>query len=270
MIIISDYKLIEEIGRGSYGEVWSAYNIQKNKKVAIKIERKSSNNVLKYETIILRYLKDLDMVPNVKYFGQTTNYNYMVMELLGNTIDIYYLIAKLNTVNEIKWIGLKMIECLEQVHNNGIVHRDIKPENFLMTSDDKTIKIIDFGIAKQYIDSCGKHRKNNTYRNIAGTLRYISTHVHEGLEPSRRDDLISVIYVLLYLLKDKLPWQRIKNNNKLNKYVVIYEMKKTMEYSELCENISNKFQDMLEYVYSLDYSDTPNYEYLYFLLKTIE
>ena len=86
MNIIHDYKLLEKIGIGSYGEVWKAYHIQTKKNVAIKIERKSNKNILKCETIILRYLKDLNLVPKVKYYGYTNSYNYMIMELLGDTI----------------------------------------------------------------------------------------------------------------------------------------------------------------------------------------
>jgi serine/threonine protein kinase len=269
MNIIHDYKLVEKIGIGSYGEVWKAYHIQTKKNVAIKIERKSNKSILKCETIILRYLKDLNLVPKVKYYGYTNNYNYMIMELLGDTIEQYYNRKKTHDLGEIKWIGLKMIECVRDVHEYGIIHRDIKPENFLLTDDDSIIKLIDFGLSKQYLDKFGKHKPQIDHVPLTGTMRYISTHVHEGIQPSRRDDLISIVYILLYLIKGKLPWQGIKSSCKDEKVRAIYDMKKSTSHDELCKNVSHKIKEMLEYAYSLDYAETPNYDYMNFLLKTL-
>ena len=100
-------------------------------------------------------------------------------------------------------------------------------------------------------------------------MRYISTHVHEGIQPSRRDDLISIVYILLYLIKGKLPWQGIKSSCKDEKVRAIYDMKKSTSHDELCTNVSHKIKEMLEYAYSLDYAETPNYDYMNFLLKTL-
>ena len=121
-MIINDYKLIEQIGKGSYGEVWRGINSHKNNNVAIKISKKSIKNILKMEIIILRHLKHLKVVPSVKYFGQTLNFDYIIMELLGDKIDDYYFGITEQTLGEIKWIGLKMLNCLKEIHNNGIIH----------------------------------------------------------------------------------------------------------------------------------------------------
>ena len=119
MQLINDYKLINKIGKGSYGEVWKAVHIYKKKHVAVKIEKKSSKNTLKYETTILRYLKSLDNVVNIKYFGETISYNYLIMELLDNQIDEFYsksLLKEMNRKGLIRKLGLQMLSCIKNIH----------------------------------------------------------------------------------------------------------------------------------------------------------
>ena len=119
------------------------------------------------------------------------------------------------------------------------------------------------------MDKFGKHKPQCDHVQLTGTMRYISTHVHEGIQPSRRDDLISIVYILLYLIKGKLPWQGVKSSSKDDKVRAIYDIKKSTSHDELCKNVSHKIKEMLEYVYSLDYAETPNYDYMNFLLKTL-
>lgn len=269
-MIINDYKLIEKLGRGSYGEVWRCINTQKNNDVAIKISKKSIKNILKMEIIILRHLKHLNVVPSVKYFGQTLNFDYIIMELLGDKIDDYYFGIREQTLGELKWIGLKMLNCIKEIHHNGIIHRDIKPDNFLITKNKKDVKIIDFGLAKQYINKNGKHKPGIEHMNIIGTLRYISKNVHEGQEPSRRDDLISFVYILMFLLNKKLPWQQIKYENKEDRILKVYNIKKNINCEKMSNNSCYKIKNLIDYVYNLKYDESPSYEYLSFLLTTIE
>ena len=101
-------------------------------------------------------------------------------------------------------------------------------------------------------------------------MRYISKNVHEGQEPSRRDDLISFVYILIFLLNKRLPWQQIKGESKEERILKVYNIKKNITYEKICSNISYKIKDMLDYVYNLKYEELPSYEYLSFLLTTIE
>tara|TARA_R110002012_G_scaffold90277_1_gene220851 strand:- start:1983 stop:2801 length:819 start_codon:yes stop_codon:yes gene_type:complete len=270
-IIINDYELVKKLGQGSYGEVWKGVNIHKKKEVAIKMEKKTLKNTLKYEMIVLRYLKHIKCIPIVKYYGQISKYNYIIMEVLGDTIVDYY--NKKNFKDgEIKWLGLKMLECIEEVHTYGIIHRDIKPDNFLLTTDNKDLKIIDFGLAKQYMDKNGNHKCNKKHSNITGTLRYISKYVHEGNSPSRRDDIISIIYILIYLFNSFLPWQGLIYDDFDTKINAIYKMKCKLIDKKMDKNsiyIPVKIVDMLEYAENLKYDDIPKYDYLNLLLKTL-
>ena len=271
MQLINDYKLINKIGKGSYGEVWKAIHIYKKKHVAVKIEKKSSKNTLKYETTILRYLKSLDNVVNIKYFGETISYNYLIMELLDNQIDEFYsksLLKEMNRKGLIRKLGLQMLSCIKNIHLHGIIHRDIKPGNFLM--EHEKIKLIDFGLSKQYIDKNGYHKSNKKHETITGTLRYVSKNIHNGEEPSRRDDIISMVYILFYLYLGNLPWQGLKIINLKEKEKEILKLKENFLYI-MRENIEIpiKLIELLEYVENLSYEEEPDYEFISFLLKTL-
>ena len=274
MQLINDYKLIHKIGKGSYGEVWKAIHTNKKKYVAIKIEKKNSKNTLKYETMILRYLKDLDNIINIKYYGETQSYNFLIMELLDCQIDEYYnklILKDMNKIGLIRKIGLQMLNCIENIHKVGIIHRDIKPGNFLIEYSSEKLKLIDFGLSKQYIDKNGKHKINKKHDNIIGTIRYVSCFVHNGEEPSRRDDIISMVYILFYLFIGKLPWQALKNSNSEEKDKNIHKLKiDFLQYIKQNKEIPEKLVLLLDYVYNLFYDEEPNYEFISFLLKTLK
>lgn len=274
MQIINDYKLLHKLGKGSYGEVWKAIHINKKKYVAIKIEKKTAKNTLKYETMILRYLKDIDNIIRIKYYGETTSYNFLIMELLDCQIDEYYnklILKNINSIGLIRKLGIQMLVCIENIHNYGIIHRDIKPGNFLIDNENEKIKMIDFGLSKQFINKNGIHKPNRKHDNIIGTLRYVSIHIQNGNEPSRRDDIISMVYILFYLFLGKLPWQCLKITNQKEKEQEILRIK-TNFLSTVKENeeVPDKLIQLLEYVYNLSYDEQPNYEFISFLLKTLK
>ena len=270
--IINDYKLVDLIGTGSYGEVWKGRHINTKKEVAIKLEKKTSKTYLKYETVILRHLHKLNNVVDIKYYGELSNHNYLIMDLLSISLNEYYnSFIRTNDIGYkiIKWIGINMLECIQSVHENGIIHKDVKPSNFLLNMKHSDIIIIDFGLSKQYINKNGFHRKNVKRSNICGTIRYISINVHDGNEPARRDDLISMIYVLIYLMKGSLPWQGVPYTNKREKVKKIHEIKKLVSHYDLCKHLPEKFIEMLDYCSGLTYEEEPNYDYIGFLMKTI-
>jgi serine/threonine protein kinase len=274
MKCINDYKLVTKIGKGSYGEVWKAININKKKYVAIKIEKKNTKNILKHETVILRQMQHLTNVVDIKYFGESSTFNYLILELLTVPVDTYFNNMILHGYDKnilIIKIGIQIFNCLNNIHREGILHRDVKPANFLM--DDKNhVKIIDFGLSRQYIDKNGNHKVNTKKNKITGTLRFISKFIHEGNEPSRRDDLISMVYIIIYLLNGSLPWQGLTVSNRCEKENVIYKIKNNyLNFQNLKINttIPIKLTELLEYLENLSYNETPNYDYILFLIKTL-
>jgi serine/threonine protein kinase len=273
MQLINDYKLLHKIGKGSYGEVWKAMQIYKKKHVAIKIEKKSSKNTLKYETTILRYLKDFDNIVKIKCYGETASYNFLIMELLGCQVDEFYnrsILQAKNWMGLMRKVGLQMLFSIKNIHSYGIIHRDIKPGNFLIDLSSDKIKLIDFGLSKQYIDKNGLHKPNKNHESITGTLRYVSINIHNGEEPSRRDDIISMVYILFYLYLGKLPWQGLKIDNLKEKEMEMLKIKRefltTMKGNK---EVPLKLLELGEYVNNLTYEEEPDYDFIAFLLKTI-
>lgn len=94
------------------------------------------------------------------------------------------------------------------MHHRHFLHRDIKPDNFLIGSAKRANKvfIIDFGLAKRYLQRDGTHIPYRDSKNLTGTARYASINTHLGIEQGRRDDLESLGYVLMYFLRGSLPW----------------------------------------------------------------
>lgn len=277
--IINGYYCVEKISNGSFGQVWKAikkesfnnYNYnKKDNEVAIKIEKKERNSQLKNEYAVLSSIHtSLRITPHIFHFGETPTSNYMVFELLGQSIDKYYQGACKNISNTdvnissiLKRIGSQMLYCIQSLHKCGIIHRDIKPQNFLLSNDNRDIYIIDFGLSTSYIDR-KKHHIPITYQDSAiGTIDFISYYLHEGLSASRRDDLISMVYVIIYIYNGILPWQK-------EGLKTIYEIKYNISPQRLCQGMSDKINIMLVYCYGLEYAAEPNYEYIRFLFETM-
>jgi len=256
MAIANKYKLLEKINSGEFGSIFKGENIRTKELVAIKIEDISCNTkLLKRETQIYQYLGKAHGIPQVKWYGATEKFNYMVLPLYGES-----LLSKTFSLAETLSIGQQVIKILRYIHEKGLIHRDIKPDNFVFGGDDKQIYIIDFGLCRKYIDDNNNHIEVKSGKNIIGTPNFISVNVHNGIEPSRRDDMISVAYVLLYLINGSLPWQ--KNGDlvsiKLQKMCVC-------DWSKIPEQIFN----YIKYCTNLKFNETPDYDCLINILNLI-
>jgi serine/threonine protein kinase len=129
------------------------------------------------------------------------------------------------------------------MHNKSLLHRDIKPENFLIGQKKKNflIYVIDFGLAKRYKNSkTGEHIPFTEGKQLTGTARYASIYTHLGKEQSRRDDLESLGYILVYFLTGSLPWNNIQGKNKTEKYKNILDCKIKTVPKELCKDLPGK------------------------------
>lgn len=258
MIIGNKYELVKKINQGSFGALYQGKNIRTGELVAIKVEKRSESevNTLKYEANVYNYLKNIDGFVKLRWFGTDERYNFLVIDLLGNSLknELVRNITK-NNLEIIINIGKKIITKIMILHENKIIHRDLKPDNILLNSDNSLdhIFLVDFSFCKKYIKSTGEHILKNKINKIIGSINYISLNVHNLIEPSRRDDLESIIYILIYLYCGNLNWENSMS------ITGIYEMKKNIIHDE---NIPECFRNMIMYIRTLEFDERPNYFYL--------
>ena len=263
-ICVGKYEVREKIGEGSFGQIYIGKNKYTNEEVAIKLEDDDGKKLLHREAKIYNLLKNLDCIPKIRNYGKEGTISYLIMDLLGKSLEDLMDYKGTLSVYYVSQIATQLIEGLRQIHSHGLLHRDVKPENFLLNKQNNMDKlyIIDFGLSKAYLKKDGTHIAFNDNRNLVGTARYASINVHKGVETSRRDDLESLGYMLIYFLKGRLPWQGLKTDTKNEKYKKIKEIKETYNISRLCENIPLEYQIYLEYCRKLEFSEEPNYKYL--------
>lgn len=180
-----------------------------------------------YESKVYKILHGGVGIPHIRYYGIERDYHCLVMDLLGPSLeDLFNFCSRRFTMKTVLMLADQMIGRIEYMHVKNFIHRDIKPDNFLMGIGRHCNKlfIIDFGLAKKYRDSRTRvHIPYRDNKNLTGTARYASVNAHMGIEQSRRDDMESLGYVLMYFNRGNLPWQGLKAANKKQKYEKISE-----------------------------------------------
>ncbi|KAA3486136.1 casein kinase I-like [Gossypium australe] len=309
------FRLGRKIGSGSFGEIYLGTNIQTNEEVAIKLmfgaldtlvyvydktrRRYGWHSRQEEDTlgVILLFLMPANIdfpylifflsagIPNVRWFGVEGDYNVMVMDLLGPSLeDLFNFCSRKLSLKSVLMLADQMINRVEFVHSKSFLHRDIKPDNFIMGLGRRAnqVYMIDFGLAKKYRDSSHQHISYSLWctcetiyiyillghvhfrenKNLTGTARYASMNTHLGIEQSRRDDLESLGYVLMYFLRGSLPWQGLKAGTKKQKYEKISEKKVSTSIEALCRGYPTEFASYFHYCRSLRFDDKPDYSYL--------
>lgn len=259
--INNKYRIIHKIGEGTFGVIYKCQNIRTNEYVAIKVEPiQNGTKLLKNESKIYTYLGVCKGIPTVKWFGKDTLNYYMAINLLGESLEGLKHRYNRFSLKITLQIGISIIKLLKIIHDKGLVHRDIKPDNFLFGLDANKNKlyIIDFGFCKLY-KTDEQHIALRKTNNLVGSLSYASLNAHNLLELSRRDDLESLGYLLLYMYLDKLPWQTINNNDVINNNDDIKNMKRNIIH---LSGLPEIYKDYLNYVRKLEFESEPDYNYL--------
>ncbi|WCJ38298.1 casein kinase I [Euphorbia peplus] len=273
-IVGGKFKLGRKIGSGSFGELYLGVNVQTGEEVAVKLESvKTKHPQLHYESKLYMLLQGGTGIPHLKWFGVEAEYNIMVIDLLGPSLeDLFNYCNRKFTLKTVLMLADQLINRVEYMHSRGFLHRDIKPDNFLMGLGRKANQVyaIDFGLAKKYRDlQTHKHIPYRENKNLTGTARYASVNTHLGVEQSRRDDLESLGYVLMYFLRGSLPWQGLKAGTKKQKYDKISEKKVSTPIEVLCKSYPSEFVSYFHYCRSLRFEDKPDYSYLKRLFRDL-
>ena len=254
-MINKKYNLISKIGEGSFGSIYKAENIRTREYVAIKVEPiNSSTNLLKNESVIYQYLLNTIGIPNVKWYGKDDKNYYMVINLLDKSLEELKEQRQKFSLKLTLQIGLQLLNLLKSIHNKGLLHRDIKPDNFLLglNNNKNQLYLIDFGFCKTYLNN-DKHIEMKKTSGMIGSLTYASLNAHNMIELSRRDDLESLGYMLIYFLLGNLPWKQERDVNNIIKY------KTNIILDNKIPEIIKKY---MIYVRNLEFNETPDYELL--------
>jgi serine/threonine protein kinase len=291
-LFLERFKIGEEIGVGSFGRVFKIQDVHTGEHFALKVEKvERHQNTLEREIKIYMEMQKkakavgmskLSLVPQVHYFvrgdthhGKNGKYyhQYLVMDLLGTTL----LKLKEEAHGKLPWvtvsnIALQSITLLNRLHSLGYLHRDIKPDNMILGEPpyDGVIFLIDFGLSCKWDEPSGKHyleKEATSSSSIVGTARYMSINVHKKRPYGWRDDLESLGYVLIYLLRGKLPWQGKKAETKFMQMNLILRSKE--EHKEtLCDDLPYPLAQYMKYCWELKHGDEPDYQALWDLFSS--
>ncbi|KAJ7811510.1 kinase-like protein [Mycena leptocephala] len=194
------------------------------------------------------------------------NYNALVLDLRRPSLGDLFKLCNGK-------FSLKIISRIEYIHSRNFIHRDIKPENYLMGIGEHAHQVhaIDFGLSKRFRDpKSDLHIPYRQDRGLIGTARYSSINTHLGIEATRRDDLESLAYMLLYFLSGVLPWQGVEARSKEQRYDRIMTKKIiTTPLDILCGNFPTEFSIFLNYTRQLCFDDKPDYLYLRNLFRSL-
>ena len=268
-LIFKKFRVGKLIYKSNLSTIHEGINELNGEQVALKFERTGQKyNFLESEAYFLFLLKG-EGIPKIISYGKIIGFKVIIEELLGESIYLLWKNTTFDIKNKLNDLCLIAIQCLDRlkyIHSKNTLHRDIKPFNFLFgKTNPKLLYLIDFGISTKYRSSrTGKHINFKFVRNAIGSLRYMSINSNSCYEQSRRDDLESLGYMLIYLIKKTLPWISIENSNinKIEKYRKVRDLKMSTLPEELCSGLPKEFSDYIKYCRNLSFEQEPNYNYL--------
>jgi len=232
--------------------------------LAVKIMTQDHSELMQNEVAIYNRLKEVNYIPSLYAAGTEGKFNYIVMDLLEQSVEELCLTyGDQMSLKVVLHLVLQMLAIVEQIHSYGVLHRDLKPANFLLKTNAQQISklyLIDFGLAKCFLDEKNRHIVIKTNEKIVGTQRYMSVNTHHGLTASRRDDLESLGYIMVFLYHGRLAWQ---NQNSIAR---VLELKQKFDWSS---NTISEFILFILYCRNLGFADKPNYDYLRSILENL-
>ncbi|XP_028622976.1 tau-tubulin kinase 2 [Grammomys surdaster] len=262
ILVKERWKVLRKIGGGGFGEIYDALDMLTRENVALKVESaQQPKQVLKMEVAVLKKLQGKDHVCRFIGCGRNDRFNYVVMQLQGrNLADLRRSQSRGTfTISTTLRLGKQILESIESIHSVGFLHRDIKPSNFAMGRFPSTCRkcfMLDFGLARQFTNSCGDVRPPRAVAGFRGTVRYASINAHRNREMGRHDDLWSLFYMLVEFVVGQLPWRKIKDKEQVG------SIKERYDHRLMLKHLPPEFSTFLDHISSLDYFTKPDYQLL--------
>lgn len=264
MLIGGRYKQIEEIRRGAFGSIHRGIYEKTGEQVAIKLDIDQASLQHEIKMINYLYISGVRNIPSIYWFGKFAENPCVVMTLYECSLYDYRLNGQ-PTEEKMGKIMWKVLDILENIHKKFVVHRDIKPQNFMIKGGE--IYLIDFGLATFYMGENGHHLPDTQNKHIIGSPLFVSLRIHEGHRYSRRDDLISMAYVYLwmlgkYALRPPLPNDTpeispLDITHPTNTWL-LHQKSNIFSFMTTLENPG--IGHYIEYVYAMLYDEVPKYQ----------
>lgn len=273
VVIGRRWKLGKKLAAGSFGEVVEAIDMLSGAEVAIKIQ--IGNELLlaterEVYSAIWSHSKNFIGIPRVYGLNESQGEDYIVMDRLGTSIWEHQIkCGGRFSLKTTLMIGIQALSRLETIHDADFVHRDLKPDNMVMgRNDDQTLYFIDFGLSKRYRDGGTKEHYNYSKEcsGLTGSLLFAPLNSHNSVRQTRRDDLESLGYVLVYMFQGSLPWADVNFKLHRLKEAKVCLMKQTAGLEVLCCGIPSLVA-YFRTVRDMKYEDIPDYEGLKNLFK---
>ncbi|XP_036437919.1 tau-tubulin kinase 2b [Colossoma macropomum] len=261
-VVRERWRVIKKIGGGGFGEIYEVLDQLSQYNVALKVESaQQPKQVLKMEVAVLKRLQGKDHVCRFVGCGRNDRFNYVVMELQGrNLADLRRTMTHGTfSVSTTLRLGRQILEAIESIHSVGFLHRDIKPSNFAMGRLETTCRtcyMLDFGLARQFTNSCQEVRPPRPVAGFRGTVRYASINAHKNKEMGRHDDLWSLFYMLVEFMVGQLPWRKVKDKEQVG------NLKETYDHRLMLKHLPAEFSIFLDHISNLDYFTKPDYQLL--------
>ena len=238
--------------------------IRQKKQLPLKSKKKNKYNYVSNEIMIYKKLNGLEGIPKIYWSGNFDGNYTIVMQVLGRSVQKYFYNRNKNlALEEIKDIGIQALNILESIHNRGIVHGDIKPSCFYLgLNENFKIYLADFGFAFGFNNNLtGNHKPFKKGVYSFADPKFCSKNCCRNYQKSRRDDIESLGYILVYLMNGFFPWEF--SNNALN----IKQIKLSTSLNDLCSGIPFNIKEFISYSWNLKFYEKPNYNHLRDLLN---